>query len=103
MIDLPLTKQDAIPWDFGQAYEDWKPTPSDGVTVFLEGLENRGDNNLRKRIYFTGVTPDLYAPKYQAKVVDFFDKLLDPKFPISRSFATTSTIIGISTGTCISA
>ncbi len=58
MIDLPLTKQDAIPWDFwGMLYEDWKPTPSDGVTVFLEGLENRGDNNLRKRIYFTGVTP----------------------------------------------
>ena len=81
MIDLPLTKQDAIPWDFwGMLYEDWKPTPSDGVTVFLEGLENRGDNNLRKRIYFAGVTPDLYAPKYQAKVVDFFDKLLDPKF-----------------------
>ncbi len=80
MIDLPLTKQDAIPWDFwGMLYEDWKPTPSDGVTVFLEGLENRGDNNLRKRIYFTGVTPDLYAPKYQAKVVDFFDKLLDSK------------------------
>ena len=81
MIDRPLTKQDAIPWDFwGMLYEDWKPTPSDGVTVFLEGLENRGDNNLRKRIYFAGVTPDLYAPKYQAKVVDFFDKLLDPKF-----------------------
>ena len=81
MIDLPLTKQDAIPWDFwGMLYEDWKPTPSDGVTVFLEGLENRGDNNLRKRIYFTGVTPDLYAPKYQAKVVDFFDELLDPKY-----------------------
>ena len=55
MIDLPLTKQDAIPWDFwGMLYEDWKPTPSDGVTVFLEGLENRGDNNLRKRIYFAG-------------------------------------------------
>jgi hypothetical protein len=27
MIDLPLTKQDAIPWDFwGLLYEDWKPT-----------------------------------------------------------------------------
>src|SRR5271165_376337 len=80
MIDLPLTKQDAIPSDFwGMLYDDWKPTPSEGVTVFLEGLENRGDNNLRKRIYFTGVTPDLYSPKYQAKVVAFFDKLLDPK------------------------
>ena len=80
MIDVPLTKQDAIPYDFwGMLYEDWKPTPSDGVTVFLEGLENRGDNNLRKRIYFTGVTPDLYAPKYQAKVVAFLDELLDSK------------------------
>ena len=80
MIDLPLTKQDAIPWDFwGMLYEDWKPTPSDGVTVFLEGLENRGADNLRKRIYFTGVTPDLYVPKYQAKVVAFFDTLLDPR------------------------
>ena len=80
MIDLPLTKQDAIPSDFwGMLYNDWKPTPSEGVTVFLEGLENRGDNNLRKRIYFTGVTPDLYGPKYQAKVVAFFNKLLDPK------------------------
>ena len=68
MIDLPLTKQDAIPWDFwGMLYEEWKPTPSDGVTVFLEGLENRGANNLRKRIYFTGVTPDLYVPKYQGQ------------------------------------
>src|ERR1700721_1546397 len=80
MIDLPLTKQDAIPWDFwGLLYEDWKPTPSAGVNVFLEGLENRGDDNLRKRIYFPGVSPALYAPKYQAKVVDFFDKLLDSK------------------------
>lgn len=80
MIDVPLSKQNAIPYDFwGMLYEDWKPTPSEGVTVFLEGLENRGDNNLRKRIYFSGVTPDLYAPKYQAKVVAFFDKLLDTK------------------------
>jgi hypothetical protein len=80
MIDLPLTKQDAIPYDFwGMLYDDWKPNPSEGVTVFLEGLEKRGDNNLRKRIYFTGVTPDLYAPKYQAKVTAFFDRLLDSK------------------------
>jgi hypothetical protein len=78
MIDLPLTKQDAIPYDFwGMLYDEWKPNPSEGVTVFLEGLERRGDNNLRKRIYFTGVTPDLYAPKYQPKVVAFFDNLLD--------------------------
>jgi hypothetical protein len=90
MIDLPLSKQNAIPADLlGMLYEDWKPTPSEGVTVFLEGLENRGDNNLRKRIYFTGVMPDLYAPKYQAKVVAFLDELLDPKHagkPLMRRY-----------------
>jgi len=80
MIDLPLTKQDALPYDlWGLIYEDWKPDPGEGVTVFLEGLENRGDNNLRKRIYFSGVSPDLYGPKYQDKVVAFFDRLLDQK------------------------
>ncbi len=80
MIDLPLSKQDALPHDlWGLIYEDWKPDPAQGVTVFLEGLENRGGDNLRKRIYFSGVTPDLYRPSYQAKVVAFFDALLDPK------------------------
>ena len=64
----------------GLIYKDWRPTPEEGVTVFLQGLDKRGDNNLRKRIYFSGVTPDLYVPKYQKKVVAFFDQLLDPKF-----------------------
>ena len=105
MIDLPLTKQDAIPWDFwGMLYEDWKPTPSDGVTVFLEGLENRGDNNLRKRIYFTGVTPDLYVFRnIRPRLSTFSTSFSTRSLPTSRSCATTSTIIGISTGTCISA
>ena len=64
----------------GLIYKDWKPTPEEGVTVFLQGLEKRGDNNLRKRIYMSAVTPDLYRPMYGAKVVAFFDGLLDPKF-----------------------
>ena len=50
------------------------------MTVFLEGLEKRGDNNLRKRIYFSAVTPDLYKPMYGAKVTAFFDKILDQQF-----------------------
>ena len=50
------------------------------MTVFLQGLEKRGDNNLRKRIYFSAVTPDLYKPMYGAKVTAFFDKLLDQQF-----------------------
>ncbi len=48
--------------------------------MFLQGLEKRGDNNLRKRIYMSAVTPDLYRPMYGAKMVAFFDGLLDPKF-----------------------
>jgi hypothetical protein len=81
MIDVTLTKQNALPFDlWGLLYEEWKPTPEVGVTVFLQGLEERGDDNLRKRIYMSAVTPDLYGPKYKAKVVDFFDKLLDARF-----------------------
>ena len=81
MIDVPLTKENALPFDlWGLIYKDWKPTPEEGVTVFLQGLENRGNNNLRKRIYFSAMTPDLYGPKYQKKVVAFFDQLFDPKF-----------------------
>jgi hypothetical protein len=61
-------------------YKQWKPTPEQGVTVFLQGLENRGDNNLRKRIYFSAVTPDLYRPMYGEKVTAFFDQLMNTKF-----------------------
>jgi hypothetical protein len=64
----------------GIVYDSWKPTPADGVTVFLQGLEQRGDNNLRKRIYFTALTPDLYRPMYGEKVVAFFDKLMDHQY-----------------------
>ncbi len=81
MIDVTLSKENALPHDlWGLIYEGWKPTPEEGVTVFLQGLEKRGDNNLRKRIYMSAVTPDLYRQMYGAKVVAFFDALLDPKF-----------------------
>jgi hypothetical protein len=107
MIDVPLTKENALPSDlWGLIYKEWRPTPEEGVTVFLQGLENRGDNNLRKRIYFSGVTPDLYVPKYQKKVVAFFPFLtsFSPRSsPASRSCAITSTITSTSTGISISA
>ena len=81
MIDATPTKENALPHDlWGLIYQDWKPSPEEGVTVFLQGLEKRGDNNLRKRIYMSAVTPDLYRPMYGDKVVAFFDGLLDPKF-----------------------
>ena len=81
VIDVNFSKENALPFDlWGLITRDWRPTPEDGVTVFLQGLEKRGPNNLRKRIYFTGVTPDLYKPMYSAKVVAFFDKLMDQQF-----------------------
>ena len=81
LIDVNFSKENALPYDlWGLISRDWRPSPEDGVTVFLQGLEKRGPNNLRKRIYFTGVTPDLYKPMYSAKVVAFFDKLMDQKF-----------------------
>ena len=81
MIDLAFTKENALPADlWGLIYESWAPTPEDGVTVFLQGLEQRGDHNLRKRIYMSAVTPDLYRPMYGDKVVAFFDQLMDPRF-----------------------
>ena len=81
MIDVNFSKENALPFDlWGLIYEGWKPTPADGVTVFLQGLEKRGDNNLRKRIYFSAVTPDLYRPMYSNKVVAFFDQLMDTQF-----------------------
>jgi cytochrome P450 len=81
MIDFNLSKENALPDHFlGLIYRDWKRTPEEGVMVFMQGLENRGDNNLRKRIYFSAVSPDLYKPVYRAKVTAFFHKLLDQKF-----------------------
>lgn len=38
MIDVTLTKQDALPFDlWGLIYEPWRPTPSEGVTVSSRG------------------------------------------------------------------
>ena len=81
MIGVNFSKENALPYDlWGLITRDWRPTPEEGVTVFLQGLEKRGPNNLRKRIYFSGVTPDLYRPMYSPKVVAFFDKLMDQQF-----------------------
>ena len=81
MIGVDFSKENALPYDlWGLITRDWRPTPEEGVTVFLQGLEKRGPNNLRKRIYFSGVTPDLYKPMYSPKVVAFLDKLMDQRF-----------------------
>ncbi len=81
MIDVTLSRENALPHDlWGLIYQGWQPTPEEGVTVFLQGLEKRGENNLRKQIYMSALTPDLYPPMYGGKVVGFFDFLLAPQF-----------------------
>jgi cytochrome P450 len=80
MIDVRFTKENAMgPHLWGLLSDSWKPAPEEGVAVFLQALENRGPDNLRKRIYMSAVTPDLYRPMYSDKVLPFFDKLLDDR------------------------
>ena len=103
MIDVPLTKENALPFDlWGLIYKDWKPTPEEGVTVFLQGLENRGDNNLRKKIYFSAMTPDLYGRSTRRRSSPSSTSCR-PGSRESRSCGITSTIISTSTGISISA
>jgi cytochrome P450 len=79
MIDIALTKENALPYDlWGLLSKTWQPAPEEGVTVFLQGLEKRGPDNLRKRIYMSAVTPDLYARMYHAKIAGFWDELFSP-------------------------
>ncbi|WP_245839232.1 hypothetical protein [Mycobacterium aquaticum] len=79
MIDLALSKENALPTDlWGLLSKTWAPDPQQGVTVFLQGLDKRGPDNLRKRIYMSAVTPDLYDTRYRSKVVRFWDGLFAP-------------------------
>lgn len=79
MIGLTFSKQSAMSAHlFGMLYEDWKPNPEEeGTSVFLTAYDHRGPYNERKRIYFSAVTPDLYASQYSAKVNRFLDQLFD--------------------------
>ena len=93
MIDLALTKENALPSDlWGLLSESWGPAPEKGVTVFLQGLEKRGPDNRRKRIYMSAVTPDLYDRMYNAKVVRFWDDLFsaqNAEKPLMRAYLDT--------------
>lgn len=81
MIDLALSKEAALaPHFWGLLYDTYGPTmQEDGVPVFLQGYENRGPDNERKRIYFSALTPDLYQANYAAKVGRFLDRLFAPE------------------------
>ncbi|TPM93783.1 hypothetical protein [Mesorhizobium sp. B2-1-3A] len=77
MIDEALSKENALPtYLWGLISESWRPAPEKGVTVFLQGLDKRGPDNRRKRIYMSAVTADLYQEMYSAKVTAFFEGLL---------------------------
>ncbi|MEP9399209.1 hypothetical protein [Mesorhizobium sp. KR2-14] len=90
MIGVALTKENALPYDlWGLLSDSWRPAPEHGVTVFLQGLEKRGPDNRRKRIYMSAVTPDLYREKYGGKVTTFFDKLMseeNARKPLMRPY-----------------
>ncbi len=86
-LSLPMldeekfSKENALPYYlWGLLYDNWEPNQEeDGLSVFIQGYEKRGDHNRRKRIYYSAVTPDLYRPMYGDKVVKFFDQLFDQK------------------------
>jgi hypothetical protein len=81
MIGEAFSKEYALPYDlWGLLYDDWEPSfEKDGLSVFILGLDKRGPDNRRKRIYISAVTGDLYRPMYSQKVRAFFDKLLSPQ------------------------
>src|SRR3954447_18318516 len=77
LIDLALSKENAAPPHFwGMLYDGWAPNPEEeGVTVFIQGYEQRGPDNERKKIYASATTPDLYAANYAPKVHGFLARL----------------------------
>jgi cytochrome P450 len=88
MLDEVLfSKKNAFPQLFwGLLYDDWKPDPTLGTTVFLTGYGDRNQpstqdpsppHNLRKRIYASATTADL-MPVYSQKIVPFWKTLLSP-------------------------
>src|ERR1700757_3953066 len=81
MIDVPLSKDQTLPQEtLGLYYAGWQPVPErDGETFFAQALEGRGPHNLRKKIFASALTPDLYAPMYSGKVAKFFDSWLDQR------------------------
>lgn len=82
MIDeKQFSKENALPYFlWGMLYDNWEPNlEEDGLSVFIQGYENRGDNNHRKKIYYSALTPDLYRSMYGDQVVAFFNQLFDQK------------------------
>ncbi|MDJ0601929.1 MAG: hypothetical protein QNJ37_24195 [Crocosphaera sp.] len=82
MIDpFFFNKEEALPYFlWGMLYDNWEPNlEEDGLSVFIQGYANRGEENNRKKIYYSALTPDLYNPMYQNKITSFFDGLFKPE------------------------
>lgn len=81
MIDKEkFSKENALPYFlWGMLYDSWEPNlEEEGLSVFIQGYYNRGEDNRRKRIYYSAVTQDLYRPMYGDKVTGFFEQLFAP-------------------------
>ena len=89
MIPLSYSKHRAIPQYILKVLFGEMPVPvsalssdnggkPDPASIFFRAYEDRGPDNQGKKVYFAGVTPDLYGDKYRPKVQRFFDRLLDP-------------------------
>ncbi|MGF1703486.1 hypothetical protein L4D09_24655 [Photobacterium makurazakiensis] len=77
-INLNLSKENALPqFMWGLLWDEWEKTPQDGTTIFLQDYAERGENNRKKKAYFSALTPDLFNDAYRDKVSCFFEQLLD--------------------------
>ncbi|MGF1681935.1 hypothetical protein [Photobacterium minamisatsumaniensis] len=72
-INLNLSKENALP----QFMDEWEKTAQDGTTIYLQDYAERGENNRKKKAYFSALTPDLFNDAYREKVSCFFEQLLD--------------------------
>ena len=81
MIDVNFSKENALPYDlWGLIYHDWRADPRGGRDGFSSGSRKTRRQQPSQENLLFGVTPDLYKPMYGAKVVAFFDKVLDQQF-----------------------
>ena len=81
MIDLNFSKENALPYDLWGLYlSRLEADPCGRRDGFPAGAREAGRQQPAQAHLFLGVTPDLYMPMYSAKVVAFFDKLLDQQF-----------------------
>ena len=79
MIDLAFSKEAAMSAHLvGMLYDKWELNmQEEGLTVFIQGYQQRGPHNERKRIYYSAVTPDLYGLMYSDKIKRFLDSLFN--------------------------